>query len=53
MDSNNSLKVVVHYLLIGDMTTFNHWDEFPMVSTLMYGYTLDRTYVVLRLKVIK
>ena len=53
MDSNNPLKVVVHYLLIEEMTTFNHCDEFPIVSTLVYGYTLDRTYIVLRLKVIK
>ena len=31
----NLLEVVVHYLLIEGMVSLNHWNDFPMVSTLV------------------
>ena len=36
MDLGNSVKIVVHHLIIGGMTCFGHRDEFPMVSALVY-----------------
>ena len=36
MDLANSFKIVVHYLLIGEMTNFGHQDKVIMVSALMY-----------------
>ena len=32
---SNPLEVVVHYLLIGGMTSLGYQDEFPMVSALV------------------
>ena len=37
---SNPLEVVVHYLLIRRMTSdFSYWDEFPMVSALVFMVT--------------
>ena len=35
MDLDNSFKVVMHYLLIGKITSLGHQDGFPMVSPLV------------------
>ena len=35
----NPLKVVKHYLFIREMVGLGHWDDFPMVSALMYMIT--------------
>ena len=35
MGLGNPLKVVVHYLLIGEITSLGYRDEFPMVSALV------------------
>ena len=34
MDLGNPLKVIVHYLLIGGMTSLGHSDGVPIVSAL-------------------
>ena len=34
MDLGNPLKVIVHYLLIGGMTSLGHRDGVPIVSAL-------------------
>ena len=36
MDLDNPIETVVHHLLIGGMTCLGRWDEFPMVSLLVY-----------------
>ena len=36
MDLGNLVETVVHHLLIGGMTCFVRWDEFPMVSAVVY-----------------
>ena len=36
MDLGNLVETVVHHLLIGGMTYLGRWDEFPMVSILVY-----------------
>ena len=36
MDLGNLVETIVHYLLIGGMPYLGRWDEFPMVSALMY-----------------
>ena len=36
MDLGNPVETIVHHLLSGGMTHFGHWDEFPMVSALVY-----------------
>ena len=36
MDLGNLFEIVVHYLLIGEMTCSGHRDGFPMASTLLY-----------------
>ena len=35
MDVGNPFEVVVHYLLIGEMTNLDHHDGVPMVSSLV------------------
>ena len=35
MGLGNTLEVVVHHLLIGEMIGLGYWDGFPMVSALM------------------
>ena len=35
MDVGNPFEVVVHYLLIGEMTNLDHQDGVPMVSALV------------------
>ena len=35
MDLGNSVKTIVHYLLIELIACFNRWDGFPMVSALV------------------
>ena len=44
MGLGNPLEVVVHHLLIGEMVSLGYGDDFSMVSVLVYGYTLDKTY---------
>ena len=44
MEFGNPVETVVHHLLIGGMTCFVRWDEFPMVSALVYMITLDTIY---------
>ena len=45
MNLDNLVETVVHYLLIGGMTYLDRWDEFLIVSALVYGYTLmNMTY---------
>ena len=44
MDLGNPIEVIMHYLLIKGMTCLAHQDEFPMVSTSMYGYILNKAY---------
>ena len=36
MDLDNPVKTIVHYLLIERMTCFGRWDEFHMMSVLVY-----------------
>ena len=36
MDLDNPIEIVVHHLIIGGMTYLGRWDEFPMVSALIY-----------------
>ena len=36
MDLGNLFEIVVHYLLIGEMTYTGHRDGFPMASALLY-----------------
>ena len=36
MDLGNSIEIVVHHLPIGRMACLGHWDQFPMVSALVY-----------------
>ena len=36
MDLDNPVKIVLHYLLIGGMTYLSCWNEFPMMSALVY-----------------
>ena len=36
MDLDNLVETVLQHLLIGKMTYLIHWDEFPMVSALVY-----------------
>ena len=36
MDLGNPVETIVHYLLIGGMTSLGRWDGFSMVSTLVY-----------------
>ena len=36
MDLGNPSKTIIHYLLIGKMTCLGRWDEFLMVSALVY-----------------
>ena len=35
MNLDNPYEVIIHYLLIGEMTFFSHQNGFPMVSTLI------------------
>ena len=35
MGIGNPLEAIVHYLLIGGMTSFSYWDEFLMVCVLV------------------
>ena len=44
MSLGNLSEVVVHHLIIGRMVGLSYWDGFPMMSVLVYGYTLDKTY---------
>ena len=45
MDLGNSVKIVMHYLLIRGMTCLDHWDDFSYGEcTNVYGYILDKTY---------
>ena len=46
IDLGNLSNVVIHYLLIGEMTSFGYRDEFFMIHkwTTMYGYILYKTY---------
>ena len=39
MNLGNTIKVAVSYLLIGGMTCHSCWDEFSMISTLVYMVT--------------
>ena len=39
MDLGNPVEVVVHCFLIGGMVCLGRWDEFPMVSALVYIVT--------------
>ena len=36
MDLGNPIEIVVYHLLIGGMACFSRWDEFLMVSALVY-----------------
>ena len=36
MDLDNLVETIVHHILIGRMTCLGHWDEFPIVSALVY-----------------
>ena len=36
MDLGNSVVTVMNRLLIGGMVCLGHWDEFPMMSILVY-----------------
>lgn len=36
MGLNNPLKTIVYYFLIEEMIYFGYWDEFVMVSILVY-----------------
>ena len=36
MNLDNLFEVVIHYLLIGKMTSLNYCDEIPIMSVLMY-----------------
>ena len=36
MDLGNLVDIVMHHLLIGEMTCLGCWDGFPIVSALMY-----------------
>ena len=36
MNLGNLVKIVVHQVLIGVMACLGLWDEFPMVSALVY-----------------
>ena len=36
MNLGNIVEIIVQHLLIGGMTCLGCWDEFPMVSTLVY-----------------
>ena len=36
MDMGNTIKIVMHYLLIGGMVCLDHGDRFPMVGGLVY-----------------
>ena len=36
MDLSNLVDTIVYYLLFGRMTYLGQWDEFPMVSILVY-----------------
>ena len=36
MDLGNPIETIMHHLLIGGMTCLGRWDEFPMVSALVY-----------------
>ena len=44
MGLGNLLGAVVYHLPIGGMVGLSYWDGFPMMSVLVYGYTLDKTY---------
>ena len=35
IDLGNSIKTIMHHLLIGGMAYHDHWDGFPIVSTLV------------------
>ena len=39
MGLGNPLEVVVHYLLIGKIVSFSHWNGFSKVSALVYIVT--------------
>ena len=41
MNLDNLVETVVHYLLIGGMTYLDRWDEFLIVSALVYGLHID------------
>ena len=44
MDLDNLVDVVVHYLLIGEITYLGRWDESSHGEcTSVHGYTLNRT----------
>ena len=36
MNLGNPVEIVVHHLIIGEMTYLGCWDGFPMVSVLVY-----------------
>ena len=36
MNLGNPVEIIVHHLLIRGMVCLGHWDEFPMVSALVY-----------------
>ena len=44
------VEIIVHHLLIGEITYLGRQDEFPMMSAIRYmmhqcmGCTLDKTY---------
>ena len=39
MDLGNPFEVVVHYLLIGEMTGLDQQNDIPIVSVLVYTVT--------------
>ena len=36
MNLANPVEIVVHYLIIGGMIFLGHWNEFPILSVLVY-----------------
>ena len=40
MDLNNSYKIIIYYFIIRRMTNIGNWNEFLMVSVLMWVITI-------------
>ena len=45
MDLGNLVETIVQYLLIGGMTYLGCWDEFLIVSVLVYVMQIGRAHV--------
>ena len=53
MGLGNPLEVIMHHLLIEGMVGLSYRDRLPMVSELVYIYTLDKNNGESWLKAIK